>query len=274
MLKHCAFLIRTLIASFSLTSMAGLCRQKADTAVRPEFEVASIKLAQGNSEGARIRPLPGDQTYIAEDVPVKLMIKLMFHLCNSQIEGGPHWLDTNLYDVEAKADRPQSIDELHIMFQNLLVDRFKLRYHEETRVLPAYELVVDKSGIKMTVDNSPERFDIPPIEQMGPGMTQGTRCPMSHFAWMLSQVLRRPVVDETKLVGFYDFELNWNPYILRNRNMEAALGEHPPTVTGPDIFTALREQLGLRLESHKAPVQVMVIDHVERPSANSSEPCL
>jgi uncharacterized protein (TIGR03435 family) len=267
MLKHSALLIGTLIVIFSLSSIAGLCRQKADTASRLEFEVASIKLAQGNSPGGGIKPLPGGQTYIATNVPVKLMIKLMFHLCDSQISGGPGWLDTDLYDVDAKADQPESIDELHIMFQNLLIDRFKLRYHEETRMLPAYELLVDKSGEKLRVNNSPEHFDIP-IQPTGFGKMQATHCSMSYFTWILSQILRRPVVDETKLGGYYDFKLNWNPYMLRNMNNDAAPGRRLPVATGPDIFTAVREQLGLKLESQKAPVQVMVIDYVERPSPN------
>jgi uncharacterized protein (TIGR03435 family) len=153
------------------------------------------------------------------------------------------------------------------VFQNLLIDRFKLRYHEETRMLPAYELLVEKPGAKLTVNNSRERFDIP-IQPTGFGKMQATHCSMSYFTWILSQILRRPVVDETKLGGYYDFKLNWNPYMLRNMNNDAAPGRRLPVATGPDIFTAVREQLGLKLESQKAPVQVMVIDYVERPSPN------
>jgi len=272
MLKHSALLTGTLIGMFFLASIATLCRQQTENASRPEFEVASIKPSQPNPQGGGIKPLPGGQTYIATNVPVKLMIKLMFRLNESQIVGGPHWLDTDLYDVNAKADRPESIDELHIMFQNLLIDRFKLQYHMETRMLPAYELMVDKSGEKVTVNDSPEHFDVP-IEFTGRGKMQATHCSMSYFTWLLSQMLRRPVVDDTKLTAFYDFKLNWTPEPPPDLGIRGGSGanlaprELAPA-NGQDIFTAVREQLGLKLDSQKAPVQVMVIDHVERPSAD------
>ena len=86
--------------------------------------------------------MPGGQTYNATNVPVKLMIKLMYHLNDRQISGGPGWLDTELYDVHAKADRPHSLEELHVMFQNLLVDRFRLQFHRDTKELSAYALVI------------------------------------------------------------------------------------------------------------------------------------
>ena len=109
------------------------------------FEVASIKPSKPGDGGGGIKPMSGGQGYIATNVPVKLIIKLMFHLNDRQISGDPPWLDTDLYDIEAKADGPHNVDDLHVMFQNLLVDRFKLQFHKETRVLSAYELVVDKS---------------------------------------------------------------------------------------------------------------------------------
>jgi uncharacterized protein (TIGR03435 family) len=262
-LRRFAMLTTTLL----LTAAAGFCQVKTDTASRPEFEVASIKRSKPGAEGGGIKPMPGGQTYIATNVPVKLMIKLMFHLNNSQISGGPGWLDTDLYDVEAKADGPQSIDELHVMFQNLLVDRFKLQYHKETRILPAYELVVDKSGAKLTVNTSAEHFDIP-IRGTGFGKLEATHCSMSYFAWLISQMLNQLVIDQTGLAQFYDFKLEWAPQPPPGLAAGPDAAANLPPTNGPDIFTAVREQLGLKLESHKEPVEVMVIDHIERPSEN------
>lgn len=250
-----------LLAFLLLSAAGGLSQVKQDKAPRLEFEVASVKPSKPDAQGGGIKPLPGGQTYVATNVPVKLMIRLMFHLNNRQISGGPGWLATDLYDVEAKADRPRTIDELHVMFQNLLIDRFNLQFHKEMRTLPAFELVVDKSGSKLTENHSPENFDIP--VRPGFGKMDATHCSMSYFSWLLSQFLDQPVIDQTGLTQFYDFKLEWTP--------EPPPGVDParlPPTNGPDIYTALREQLGLKLESRKGPVEVMVIDHVQKPSEN------
>ena len=211
--------------------------------------------------------MPSGQGYIATNVPVKVMILLMYHLTDRQVSGGPGWLDNDLYDVEAKADGPHTVDELHVMFQNLLVDRFKLQFHKATRMLPAYELVVDKSGPKLRENKSPEHFDIP-VRPTGFGKLEATHCSMSYFAWILSQRLDRPVLDQTGLGQFYDFKLEWAPEPPPGMSAGGGADAGLPPASGPDLFTALREQLGLKLESHKGPVEVMVIDHIEKPSEN------
>jgi len=261
MLRRFAALVLLLF----LVSLTALCQTKPEKLPKLEFEVASIKPAKPGANAGGIKPLPGGQTYVANNVPVKLMIRLMYHLTNSQVSGGPGWLDTDLYDVEAKADGPHTLDELHIMFQNLLVDRFKLQFHKETRTLPAYELAVDKAGTKLTENHSPDQWEIP-IQPLGFGNVQATRCSMSYFSWFLAQVLNKPVVDQTGLPLFYDFKLEWTPelppgFVPRD-------GASLPPTNGPDIFTAVHEQLGLKLDSHKGPVEIMVIDHVEKPSEN------
>jgi len=261
--KHSAMLVPV----FALVSASGLCQLKTGTAPRLEFEVASIKPSNPNADGGIIKPLPGGQSYAATNVPVKLMIKLMFHLSDRQISGGPGWIETDPYDVEAKADGPHAIDELHVMFQNLLIDRFKLQFHKEMRTLPAYELVVDRSGPKLTENHTPEHFDIP-VTRSGFGKLEATHCSMSYFSWLLSQGLDRPVIDQTGLRQFYDFKLEWAPEPPPGLAGRPDAAANLPSTNGPDIFTALREQLGLKLDSHKGPVEVMVIDHVDRPSEN------
>lgn len=264
MLRHTFSTIVVLLAAFG----AALSQTKTDAPARLEFEVASVKPSPPGAQGGGIKPLPGGQTYVATNMPAGVMIRLMYHLNGSQISGGPDWLDKDRYDVDAKADGPHTIDELHVMFQNLLVDRFKLRFHYETKVLPAYEMVVDKSGPKMTENHNPENFDIP-IQPRGFGNIQATHCSMSYLSWAASQVLNKPVIDKTGLTGYYDFKLEFTPELPPDVIARAeAEGRTIPQANGPDIYTAVREQLGLRLDSHKEPVQVMVIDHVEKPTEN------
>jgi uncharacterized protein (TIGR03435 family) len=105
--------------------------------------VASVKPADPAARGGGIRPLPGGQTYIANGAPLKLMVRLMYKITDSQIQGGPDWMNTERYDVRAKAEKPSNIDQLHEMFQTLLADRFQLKFHHEMKTISAYALTVD-----------------------------------------------------------------------------------------------------------------------------------
>jgi uncharacterized protein (TIGR03435 family) len=136
------------------------------------------------------------------------------------------------------------------MFQTLLADRFKLRFHRETRDIQAYVLTVDKGGPKFKQSDSEDPFDIP--VKGGPTGLIGTRVSMERWSYDLAQWLRVPVVDNTGLPGYYDFKFDWRPW----------------TPDDASIFSALREQLGLKLEARKAPVEVFVIDSVMRPEEN------
>jgi uncharacterized protein (TIGR03435 family) len=235
---------------------------------RLTFEVASIKPSP-SAAGALygIKPLPGGTGYTAQNVPFKLMMALMYKVPMRQILGGPDWINTDRFDIEARADHPSSVDDLHVMFQNLLADRFSLRFHKEVKEGPVYALTVDKSGLKMKPDKTGQALGVPIVPAPGGGFA-GTRVPMQYLSWWLGQQLQndgRPVVDETGLDQSYDFTLSFAPQLPPNVSRESL----PPEMQNlPSIFDAVREQLGLRLDARRGPIEYYVIDNVDRPSAN------
>lgn len=233
---------------------------------RLTFDVASIRLSTANTQNGGIKPIPSGRGYTAQNIPIKLIISLMYKVPMRQIEGGPDWLANDRYDIEAKVDQPYNVDDLHVMFQNLLVDRFRLKFHKETRQGNVYTLTIDKPGLKMKVNDSPEDFNIP--MNPAPEGFVGRRVPMPYLCWFLGQTLQadgRPVVDKTGLTGKYDFTLTFAPVLppdVSRDNLAPELRDRP------SIFNALREQLGLKLTAERGAVEYYVIDSVERPSDN------
>jgi uncharacterized protein (TIGR03435 family) len=149
----------------------------------------------------------------------------------------------------------------------MLADEFKLKFHKEIKEGPVYALTIDKAGLKMKVNESPQDFEIP-VKGGGGGVTVGTRVPMEYLTWFLGQVLQReerPVINRTGLTGNYDFTLSFAPELppgFPKENLPAGFLDRP------NIFDALRQQLGLRLDAQKGPVEYYVIDSVEKPAAN------
>ncbi len=257
--------ISCILAAAAFVVAAPLVAQ--DKPARLTFEVASVKPSPPGGRGGGIRAQPGGQRYSAQNVPVKLMISLMYKVPMRQITGGPAWIESDPFDIDAKADHSYSLDDLHIMFQNLLADRFKLKFHKEYKEGAVYTLSVDKSGSKMKVNDTPEPFDIP-IKGSKDGVTLGTRVPMQYFCWWLGQILQRdgrPVIDKTGLTGNYDFTLSFVPDLPPDFPKENL---PPGFLDRPSLFDALREQLGLRLQPAKGPVEYFVIDSAEKPSEN------
>jgi uncharacterized protein (TIGR03435 family) len=245
--------------------VADLARGQTAAPARIEFEVASVKLANPDARGGGIKAMPGGQRYVATNVPVRLIFRLMYRLTEKQVAGGPDWFNTERYDIDARADHPYNLDDLHVMFQNLLADRFKVQFHKEPKELPFYALMVDKAGSKMKLNQTPQDFEIP-FNCSGFGRCRGTRIPMGYFCWTLSGFLDRPVIDKTGLDKYYDFELHWLPELPAGVSKD----QIPPgtDLDGPTIFTALKEQLGLKIEAQKGPVDIYVIDHAEKPGEN------
>jgi uncharacterized protein (TIGR03435 family) len=244
-------------------------QQNSSASQRLEFEVAVIKPSAPNTQGGGMKADPGGQTIHALNVPVQLMIESQWRINGAQIVGAPDWASKDLWNVEAKAEGPHNIEDLHVMYQNLMIDRFKMQFHWDTRDLPMFALLLDKSGLKMTENSGPETFDIR-AQMVAFGKLQGKRCDLKYFTWIISLFpwINRPVVDETGLdkSKFYDFTLLFAPEVPA----EIAAPGNLPAAPGPDFFTAIREQLGLRLEARKGPVPVMVVDHIEKPSSSDN----
>jgi uncharacterized protein (TIGR03435 family) len=236
----------------------------------PTFEVATIKPTQ---EGTHFTIHPtGSGELIATDVSLAYLIKFAYEGHPRQITKGPSWLDTDKYDLTAKPDieGQPSLKQLRVMVQKLLAERFQLKFHNEKLELPVYAVTVAKEGLKITRnDTNP---DGNPGYGGGPG--GGMHVINSTIAEFITFVLNDdvvplPVVDQTGLgAARYNFVLKWTPDPSQNGGQ--APGAPPPEGADapPDIFAAMQQQLGLKLESKKAPVEVLVIDHVERPSPN------
>ena len=233
----------------------------------PAFEVASVK---PNTAGGRMSVQFSSDRFTAFDIGVGPLVLLAYNLNLRQISGLDHTFDGR-FDIVAKAEHRVSSAEMRQMLQSLLADRFKLQIHWETREAPVYSLTVAKGGPKLRRSDTPEA-DIPrvrtPDSAIGAETASGIRYThesMADFAWALSLISRigdRQVIDNTGIEGHYDFTLTFDA------NPVPPAGTDAPPRLGPDIFSAVREQLGLKLEPARASVQFLVIDHVERPSAN------
>jgi uncharacterized protein (TIGR03435 family) len=251
---------RSTTASF-LFSFAGLLSPNALAAQQPAFAVATIRpsSAQVQFEHDGKTELSGD-TLRMQDVTLTTCLKLAYHLQDSQIPG-PVWIRTDRFDIMAKSDGPISEDEMKQMLQALLADRFHLTFHREQKEMKALVLTVASSGSKLKPAAEP---DAKPFRQNSANGTIAKSMPIGEFADFISGPLDMPVVDHTGLTGKYDFAIDFTPYLPEpGKNMD---GTRPDTTA--ILKAALQDELGLKMESAKTQVEVLIIDHVEKPSAN------
>ncbi len=259
----------------------------AQPAQSPKFDVATIKPAAPGAFGSYVRPMPGGHASIV-NMTLKMLVQIAYGVQAFQVTGGPAWADAIHYDVEAKPDTPGKPSDVRPMLQALLADRFRLVVHRETKELPVYALVLARKdgnlgpGMKESKEGGctpgePGRVPTPVgpgirptcgAVLMGPGVLTGVSVEPSKMVPALSRILGRTVIDKTGLSTKYDIKLEYTP----DENHLAMLPppEGPPTAdsSGPSLLTALREQLGLKLESQRGPVQILVIDRAEKPSEN------
>jgi uncharacterized protein (TIGR03435 family) len=260
--------IAVMVPMLLACAVAGLQAQPMQADAAPEFEVATIKPNQYSELSLKLSP---SGLFEASGTTLRFLIKFAYDLHASQMTGGPSWLDTEKYEVVGKPDKPgkPSLPQLKAMIRKLLAERFQLTVHHEKRELAVYAMTIAKSGAKLTENDSDPNGvwagGISPRSLSYKNMT------MAEFANVLQQagtIVDRPVLDQTGLGATrYDFAMKWTPDAFQP---PGDAGQRPPDNAGapPGLFTAFQEQLGLKLESTKAQVDVMVIEKVERPSEN------
>jgi len=246
---------------------------QAPSRISPDlrFEVASLKPNVGHEDNYGIRPAPGGQRYQARNCPIKLMIQAAYQIKAEQIVGGPSWLETDRWDMEAKAEKSSSVDELHVMLMNMLVERLHLKFHHETKEMRMYALTADKGGAKMmphSAANGGEQWIEQTVTKPLHLRMKATSSPMAYFAFRLSTLMDAPVVDLTGLKGGWDFTLEYTRELPPNFPDGGKLNGEEPDTSGPTVFAAVKQQMGLELKAQKGPVDVIVIDHAEKPTEN------
>ena len=268
-------------------------RAQSAPAATPKFEVVSIK-PTGIRGGGSMRPWPGRLTASA---PLRALMEAAYHLQPFRIVGGPEWIRSDQYEIDARATGNPGHAQLMLMLCSLLEDRFQLRIHRESREMPVYALVPARGGLKLPPprEGSCAEEQAPPpgrghtparILEQHPGYTvsesapscggvdvspetgswhiRGGKVPMAELVRALSGMLGRTVTDQTGFSGVFDINLDFR---ADDTIAGFPLPPVPVETASPSIFNAV-QQLGLRLESTKGPVEVLVIDHVERPSDN------
>ena len=227
----------------------------AGAQVHPTFEVASVKRAAGGGPPGDIpRNMDGSPgSFAMRNVPLRYALEWAYDLKDYEISG-PDWISVQeRYDIIAKAAGPATTDEMKLMLQNLLLERFKMNVHRETRDLPVYLLLPGRGPAKV----KPASADGEPTLQGSPAGISFHNQPLSRLTFMLTRRMDRPVLDKTGLTGVYDFTVDTSGLGFN--------GQPPQDPNaGPSIFTAIQDNLGLRLEAQRAPVDVLVIDHVEK----------
>jgi uncharacterized protein (TIGR03435 family) len=235
----------------------------------PSFEVATIKPSKPDDQ-RKAFIVRGNQFQIINQ-PLTQIISFAFDVQAKQVIGLPDWAESDKFDIDAKPDGEgaPSGTQWKIMIQKLLAERFMLKFHKDKKELSVYVLSVVKTGAKMTKNDSAPN-GLPGLFFQGLGKLNVRNALMTDFTGLMqSAVLDRPVIDQTGLAARYDFTLNWTPDDSQFGGMGAKIP--PPTDSAdapPNLYTAIQEQIGLKLEATKAPADVMVIDHAEKPSAN------
>jgi uncharacterized protein (TIGR03435 family) len=231
--------VTLLLASIAVCAFA----QQTDEAL--EFEAASIKVNKTGSGSSSSHSTSGQ--LVATNLSLRDYIRMAFSVRDYQISG-PDWLTSERFDIVAKIPPHKGEPQLGPRMQKLLEDRFKLKIHRESKEFPVYALVAAKGGAK-----------IQPVENKGQNNTNtnnthmvATQITMARLAEALARFMDRPVVDFTEMKGVYDVKLDWVP------------DDAGPDAAGPTLVIALQQQLGLRLQQQKAPIDLIVVDHVER----------
>jgi len=223
----------------------------------PAFEVASIRLSNSDpvpfdASNEPLSRFPNNRFY-SRNLPLTLVLGIAFGVDQRRIDGASAWLSTQNYFIEAKVDGDRQLtkEQMQPLLQNLLAQRLGLKAHLESRLVAGYEMVVAKGGAKLQPTKGESGFG-----SITPNQLSGSKVDAPSLAQFLSYAVHQPVVDKTGLTGSYDIKLSYAP-------------PNDPNSTLPDIFTAVQESLGLKLEPAKVPVDYLIIDHIDRtPTEN------
>ena len=291
---------------------------QAPAGTRLQIEAATIKVHPPPITRIIVTQPPG--RFVAEAFSLKMLVGRAYGVPDVRVLGGPSWVDSERYDIEAKAEGTIQPGQMPLYIQSLLEDRFQLKAHKETRELPVYELVLGRGGSKMKL--SEDQTPVAPVQPPAPGTAvrgagpgggpgpggpgpggpgpaadgrggpapfgggppprgmffggrgnlQASAVPITNIVNFLTNQLGRPVYDKTGLTGLFDIKLEWTPGIEQTPGPFTPNPDAPPAPpadgSGPTLFTALQEQLGLRLDSTKGPVEVVVIDSAQKPTEN------
>jgi uncharacterized protein (TIGR03435 family) len=246
-------------APIALTRVEALARRPPDNSPAKPFEVATIKVnlsggVQGVSgRGGQIRPSKGQ--IAMENVTLWKALGFAYGIGEDKDYAitGPGWLKTERYDIIGKIPPGTTFEQMRRMLQATLKERFKLVLHREQKEMPIYALVVGRDGVKIK-ETEPGRGSF----SFGRGHIEAKAGSIGAFADRLSQMLDRPVVDETRLAGVFDFTLDWSPDAPMTNPEESS------APTGPSIFTAVQQQLGLKLDARRGSVEVLVVERGEK----------
>jgi uncharacterized protein (TIGR03435 family) len=261
---------KTALAAVFLSTSAMLSQSPTPRPKFEAFEVATIKPVESNAKSLRFITMQGTHRFVEKDYTLKLLIAAAYNLSPRTISGGPGWAESDHYDILAvtPGDVRPTRDEQMAMLRTLLTERFKLTFHLEQREFSIYALELAKSGPKLKLSAAPPDDPAALVSTVYPQriLLPARNASMAEFASLLQRaVLDRPVVDRTSLTGKYDFDLEWAPDETQfGGDIPAASAEAPAA----PLFSAIQQQLGLKLEATRGLVAALVIDKAERPSAD------
>jgi len=274
-------ILATMLVALNFT---GGCSAKktvhAQASDMPSFDVVSVKQSREDNESFKIQFTADGFT--ARNVTVLMLLQEAYGMFeDDRITGIPKSFSTQTFDIEAKIDpsKESSFEKLglaqrRLLLQQILADRFQLVVKRESRDLSTYELQIDKNGFKPKdigvtgINRGDSKTIAGTVTQSRPGLLQVRGISMASVVQLLTPVVGRPVIDKTGLLGRYDFSLHWIPDELSNSSQVSNGGEGSDQMNGGSIFSALREQLGLKLVAAKAPIESLTVVRISQPSEN------